>query len=191
MKRKVFLIILCLLLLLTACGQKKEAEAHPEWDEGWTRFGDHLAVEAPEGFALGEYNDALSPNGIWYAVWNCGQERKIKNAAGEDASAYDAQIYLVLKEGKSQAEAQANLADWLDREAQSYEVGDSHETAAAGQSFSCRLLLAPKADNPYSFGASAFGTRDGLAISVELLCSEGFAGDPETVLEGFLKGFHY
>ena len=106
MKRKVFLIILCLLLLLTACGQKKEADAHPEWDEGWTRFGDHLAVEAPEGFALGEYNDALSPNGIWYAVWNCGQERKIKNAAGEDASAYDAQIYLVLKEAKSQAEAQ-------------------------------------------------------------------------------------
>ena len=190
MKRKFFLIILC-LLLLTACGQKKEAEVHPEWDEGWTRFGDHLAVEAPEGFALGEYNDALSPNGIWYAVWNCGQERKIKNAAGEDASAYDAQIYLVLKEAKSQAEAQANVVDWLDREAQSYEVGDSHEITAAGQSFSCRQLLSAGADNPYSFGASAFGTRDDLAISAELLCGEGFAEDLEAVLESFLQGFHY
>ena len=191
MKRRFFLIILCLLLLLTACGQKKEAEAHPEWDEGWTRFGDHLAVEAPEGFALGEYNDALSPNGIWYAVWNCGQERKIQNAAGEEASAYDAQIYLVLKEAKSQAEAQANLVDWLDREAQSYEIGEGWEMTAVGQGYSCRWLLSAGPDNPYSFGASAFGTREDLAISAELLCSEGFAQDPAAILESFLQGFHF
>lgn len=189
MKRRFILTILGLLLVLTACGQK--ADAHPEWDEGWTRFGDHLAVETPEGFVLGEYNDALSTNGIWYAVWNCGQERRIKNAAGEDASAYDAQIYLVLKEAKSQAEAQANVADWLDREAQSYEVGDSHEIMASEQSFSCRRLLSTGADNPYSFGASAFGTRDDLAISVELLCSEGFVGEPAAILEGFLRTIHY
>ena len=189
MKKRWLFLIICLFLVLTACRPK--AEAHPEWDENWTRFEDILAVETPTGWILSEYNPTLSMSGIWYATWANGPERMITNAEGEEAAVYDAQIYLVLKEAKSQAEAQANLADWLDREAQSYEVGDSHETAAAGQSFSCRLLLAPKADNPYSFGASAFGTRDGLAISVELLCSEGFAGDPETVLEGFLKGFHY
>ncbi len=191
MKRRFFHIIVCLLLLLTACGQKKEAEPHPEWNESWTRFGNHLAVEAPEGFTLGEYNDALSPNGIWYAVWNCGQERKIKNAAGEDASAYDAQIYLVLKETKSQAEAQANVADWLDREAQSYEIGESWEVTAAGQGYSCRRLLSAGSDNPYSFGASAFGTQNDLAISAELLCGESYAGDPAAILESFLRGFHF
>ena len=189
MKKRWLFLIICLFLVLTACRPK--SEAHPEWDEGWTRFGDHLAVEIPEGFALGEYNDALSPNGIWYAVWNCGQERKIKNAAGEDASAYDAQIYLVLKEAKSQAEAQKNVTDWLDREDQSYEIGEGWEMTAVGQGYSCRRLLSAGPDNPYSFGASAFGTREDLAISAELLCSEGFAQDPAAILESFLQGFHF
>lgn len=187
--KKVWILCVALALLLTGCGQ--QAEKHPEWAEDWTRFGDLTAVEAPEDFYLGEYNDALSVNGIWYAAWNCGEERTVQPSEGEEAAAYDAQIYLLLKECGSEDEAKANIADWLGREAQSYETGDSRELSAAGQSFSCLPLLTAGADNPYSFGAAAFAARGDLAISVELLCAEGFEGDPQAILEQFLDGIHY
>lgn len=190
MKKGICVCLLVLALLLAGCGQ--QADRHPEWDENWTRFGDLMAIEAPEDFEPGEYNDALSVNGIWYAVWNSGSDPKmITNAEGEEAPVYVAQIYLVLKECGSEAEAKANIADWIDREAQSYENGDSRETEVAGQLFSCRPLLSAGADNPYSFGASAFAARGNLAISAELLCAEGFEGDPTAVLEQFLRGIHY
>ena len=190
MKKGICVYLVVLALLLAGCGQ--QADRHPEWDENWTRFGDLIAIEAPEDFEPGEYNDALSVNGIWYAVWNSGSDPKmITNVEGEEAAVYDAQIYLVLKECGSESEAKANVADWIDREAQSYETGDSREIEAAGQLFSCRSLLSACADNPYAFGASAFAVRGNLAISAELLCAEGFEGDPTAVLEQFLSGIHY
>lgn len=190
MKKAICVFLLLFALLLSGCGQK---DLHPEWeDTGWTRFGDLLAAETPENFYLGEYNDALSVNGIWNAVWNCGQEPEmITNDRGEEAAVYDAQIYLVLKECSSEDEAQADMADWIGREAQSYETGESREIEAAGQRWSCRVLLSAGAENPYSRGASAFAVRGKTALCAELLCGEGFEGDPEAILEQFLIGFHY
>lgn len=190
MKKAWCAVLLALALLLAGCGH--QPDRHPEWDESWTRFGDLAAVEAPEDFELGEYNDALSVNGIWYAVWNCGAEpTPFTNAEGEEAEVYDAQIFLVLKECGSEDEAKANVADWVDREARSYETGDSQEITAAGQLFSGRPLLSSSAENPYSRGASAFAVRGETAISAELLCIESFQGDPTAILERFLNGFHY
>lgn len=183
------MIILALALLLAGCGQ--QADKHPEWDENWTRFEELLAVETPVGWILAEYNPTLSMGGIWYATWANGAERMITNAEGEEAAVYDAQIFLVLKECGSEAEAKANVDDWIRREAQSYETGDSSEIEVAGQSFSCRRLLSSLSDNPYSFGASAFAARGELAVSAEILCAEGFDGDPQSILERFLSGVHY
>ena len=190
MKRAICVFLLLFALLLTGCGQREDG--HPEWPEDWTRFEDLLAIEAPEGFRPGEYNDALAANAIWYAVWNCGtQPRTITNAEGEEAAVYDAQIFLVLKGFGSEEEASAGLDDWIAREAQSYEVGQLRELSAAGQSYSVRTLLSANAENPYSHGASAFAVRGKLALSAELLCAEGFQGDADAILAQFLNGFHY
>ncbi len=190
MKKAFCAMLLVLALLLAGCG--RQADRHPEWKEEWTRLGDLMAIEAPENFEPGEYNDALSMNGIWYAVWNCGSDPEmITNAEEEEVPVYDAQIYLVLKECRSESEAKANVEDWIGREAQSYETGDSREIEAAGQLFSCRPLLSAGGDNPYAFGASAFAVRGNLAISAELLCAEDFEDDPTVILEQFLSGIHY
>lgn len=186
--KKTWLLLVTLALLLTGCAQQSR---HPEWDEEWTRFGDLMAVEAPEGFAPGEYNDVLSLNGIWYATWISGEARSVQTAEGEEATAYDAQLYLLIRECGSEDEANANLHDWFEREAQSYEAGDPYELSAAGQYFSCLPLLSASAENPYSHGAAAFAVRGNLAFSVEVLCVEGFDGDAQELLEQFLNGIHY
>ncbi len=191
MKKALCLGLLALFLLLSGCGKQQE-DRHPEWDEDWTRFDDLMAIEAPENFRPGEMNDALAVNAIWYAVWNGGTDpHMITNAEGKEAAVYDAQIFLVLKGFGSEEEAKANLADWIEREAQSYETGEFRSISAAGQVFSVRPLLSAKAENPYARGAAAFAVRGRLAISAELLCAEGFEGDPDEILAQFLNGIHY
>ena len=190
MKKVILLALIVLALPLSGCGRQEDK--HPEWPEDWTRFDDLMAIESPEDFCLGEYNDALAVNAIWYAVWNCGTDpQTITNAEGQEAAVYDAQIFLVLKGFGSEEDAKTSVDDWIEREAESYEVGELRALSSAGQSFSARPLLAAKAENPYSHGASAFAVRGKLAISAELLCAEGFEGDPEAILEQFLNGFHY
>ena len=187
--KKAWIILAALALLLCGCGQQKDS--HPEWDEDWTRFENLLAAETLDGWILYEYNPTLSMGGIWYATWATGEERMLTNADGEEAAAYDAQIYLLVKECGSEDEAAQNIADWLDREAQSYESGESFERSVGGQSYTFLPLNEANADNPYSHGAAAFGLRGNLAISVEVLCVDGFVDDPQSLLEQFLSGIHY
>lgn len=186
---KAWILLLALALLLTGCGQQKDL--HPDWDEDWTRFENLLAAETPEGWLLYEYNPTLSMGGIWYAAWARGEERMLTNAEGEEAAVYDAQIFLLAVECAGEDEAKANIADWLDREAQSYQTGEGFERSVAGQSYTILPLNAAKADNPYAHGAAAFAARGDLALSVEVLCAEGFEGEAQTILEQFLGGIHY
>lgn len=187
--KKCWIILLLAALLLTGCGQA--ADKHPDWDASWVRVGDFLAVEPAAGFDLNESNDTLSLSGIWYFTWSSGDGREITNASGEDATAYDAQIYLLLTECGSREEAESSITDWMAREAQTYDTGERVEHTISGQSFQILPMTTTGESNPYSCGAAAFAVRDKLAISVELLCSDGFAGDSQALLEQFLSGLHY
>lgn len=187
--KKLWIILIVLALVLTGCA--RGTDRHPEWDGAWTRFGDILAVESPEGFALDEFNDTLSVGGIWYGTWTRGDGRTVTGADGEEATAYDVQIYLVLKESKRQAEAEADVADWLAREGENYEAGAVDQRAVDGQSYRLLPLLSPLRDNPYARGMAAFAIRDSLAVSVEVLCGADFQGDEAAILEEFLNGIHF
>lgn len=188
MKKAWILGLLAALMLLCGCGQQEDR--HPEWAE-LVRFGNLLAAQTPEGFAPGQYNDTLSAKGIWYAAFDSGEEEKAANAEGKEISIYDAQIFLLVTECRDEAEARANVKDWTELEGRNYEAGELRELQAAGQEFSLLPLLSGKAENPYTHGAAAFAVRGSLAISAELLCRDGFSGDPEAVLETFLNGIRY
>ena len=190
MKRIWILALVLSALLLAGCGHAGE-DKHPDWDESWTRIGEHIAVEPLAGFALNEYNDAMSIYGIYYATWTSGEAREMTNAEGKNASVYDAQIYLLLEETSSSEDAEKDIAAWMAREKLSYETGEDNEITAAGQSFRLLPLLEGRADNPYTHGAAAFAVRGDLAVSVEFLCSDRFEGDPQALLEEILSGFHY
>ena len=187
-KRFLCLSLLAALLMLAACGHQ---DRHPEWGDELTRFGDLLAAETPEGFTLEEYNDALSVNGIWYAAWSCGEAYTVPAAEGEEATAYEAQIYLILREFRSEDDAKTNVSSWIEREGQHYEAGELQSLTAQGQAFQVLPLLSAGPDNPYSHCAAAFAVRGDLAFSVEVLCVEGFDGDAQEILALFLNSIHY
>lgn len=188
--KKGILWLLLAALLLSGCGAGR-VDAHPEWDAAWIRFDNHLAAETPDGFVPGEYNDTLSISGIFYNTWTAGEGRSITNAEGEEATAFEAQLYLLLTEEKSEKEARSSVAKWIAREKQSYQAGTKEEWTVGDQDYQVFPLEKAKTDNPYSHGAAAFAVRGSSAISVELLCSDRFVGDAEAVLKGFLESVHF
>ncbi|MBR4659345.1 MAG: hypothetical protein IKP26_08840 [Clostridia bacterium] len=189
--KRAFTFILLLSVLLTGCARPPEEDAHPEWDGAWLRMGDVLAAEQPEGFEFNESNDVLSISGLYYATWTAGEGREITNPQGREARVYDAQIYLLLKEGKTEGGSKADIADWIKREKASYETEEERTVTVNGQEFTLLSMTAPRNENPYHHGISVFALRGTNAITVELLCAEGCEVDAEAVMLRFLEGLHY
>lgn len=188
--KKGMIWLLLTALLLSGCGAER-VDAHPEWDAAWIRFDNHLAAETPDGFVAGEYNDALSISGIFYNTWTAGEGRSITNAEGEEATAYNAQLYLLLTEEKGEKEARDSVASWIARERQSYQAGAREDWTVGEQSYQVFPLEKARTGNPYSHGASAFAVRGRSAICVELLCADGFEGEAAAILKGFLENIHF
>ncbi len=187
--KRIWILAILTALLLSGCTAQETK--HPEWDASWVPLGDVFAVEPTEDFVLNESNDMLSPYGVYYATWTCGEERPFVNADEEDAKVYDAQIYVLLKECADAEAAKKEVEAWIAREQESYGAAETEPKTYAGQEFKTLPLISGKEGNPYNHGIAAFAVRGNCAVSVELLCSDRFTADPQTVLDRFLNGFHY
>lgn len=188
--RRIFILLLFVTFALTGCSGAS-GQRHPEWDESWVRIGETVGVEPVEGFSLNESNDVLSLSGLYYATWTCGDGQEFVNADGENATVYDAQIYVLLEECSGTEAAAQEVASWIAQEKQSYKAGDTETRTFGAQAFDVLPLRSGKEGNPYGYGIAAFAVWEENAISVELVCSDRFAGDPQAVLTQFLTGFHY
>ena len=189
--KRILCMILAVALLFCGCAAKPVEDTHPEWDAAWFRAGDVLAAEPPSGFALNESNDVLSVSGLYYATWTQGEAREIVSDTGRDATAYDAQIYLLVKECKNAELAETEALDWIEREQGTYETDPLSECPANGQCWRILPLRSGRETNPYQSGRAAFTVRGDVAICVELLCAEGYTGNAEEILNQFLAGFHF
>ena len=190
--KRTFSLALLAVLLLTGCAAKTgPTNEELGWDGDWVRVGVLLGVEPVDGFTLSENIDVMGVYDLYYATWAAGEARDYTNASGEKAQIYDAQIYVLLQKSKSAGEARASVEDWMGREKENYETGETFAETCAGQEFDLIPLLQSGEGNPYTHGAAAFAVRDGWAISVELLCQDSFEGDAQTCLIKFLSGFHY
>ena len=186
--KKVLFFALLTALLLSGCAREA---ADPGFDEAWTNVGDLIGVEPLAGFEPSENMDALGPAGLYYASFVSGEGEVITRSDEEEATVYDAEIFLLIEQCKDAGAAESDVGKWIALEKTSYGTGEEYEKTLAGQSFRILPLLSAAEDNPYTHGAAAFAVRGDSAVSVELLCRDGFAGDPEEVLAAFLAGLHY
>lgn len=189
MKKILLCLVLATALLFSACGAGQTLPE--EWEADWTVVGPVLAAEPLEGFTLYESNDALYLSGIYYATWVTGEASVHTNEEGEEAEVFDGQIYVILQEFRSASSAKEGLAQWTEREKQTFETGDAGSVECAGQTFTVLPLLRGGESNPYSHGAAAFAVRDNWAVCVEFLAADDYEADVEQTLEAFLRGFHY
>lgn len=188
MKLKLSALILALSLLLSGCGR----EALPaDWDKSWTVISPFLAAEPMECFTFGESDDILGISGVYYAAWTNGDPRAFTNAEGEETTIFNSQIYVVAQECRTEAEAAQNIAAWIAREKQNYEVGEETALTVNGREYTLLTMLSGSEGNPYGFGCAAFTVSGTNAICVELVCSDTFTGEPRSILEQFLQGLHY
>jgi len=188
--RRFWIFVLTAALALTGCAGSGE-DPHPDWDESWVRIAEYVGVEPLEGFTLNESNDALFMSGLYYATWTSGEGRDFVNSDGEEATVYDAQIYVLLEECRGPEAAEEAVGAWTAREKQSYETGETYTKSFGTQDFEILPLVSGSEGNPYPHGTAAFAVRNEWAISVEFVCSDLYEGDSQAVLEQFLAGFHY
>ena len=144
-----------------------------------------------EGFTFGESDDIFGISGVYYAAWTNGDARSFTNSEGEDTVIFDAQIYVVAQECRSEEEAQQNIAAWKAREKQNYQVSEELGVTLNDRDYTILTMTSGKEGNPYGFGAAAFTVSGTNAICVELVCSDTFTGSPQAVLEEFINGLHF
>ena len=191
--KRLTLVLLVLCLCLTGCGQPVPVQAADgaDWNDGWITVGGVVGVDTPSGVDHREINDTLGIRGMYYATWSIGEEAPYVNADGDDAVIYDAQFYLLLAGYDSAEKAEDALAEWQTLASSEYAIEETAEGTYNGQPFTVMTYTFSSETNPYQRGASAFGIYRNYAISVELSCMEGFEGDAQTVLAGFLEHCHY
>lgn len=189
MKKRILPALFALLLLI-GCAKEAPKDEHPEWNEYPVRFGNVLAAETIDGFTLNETNDVMSIAGLWYATWTAGEGTPIVNAQGKDATVYDAQIYLLLKEGQTEKGTEADVNDWIKRETDAYQTTET-SVAVNGREYRVLHLVSGGEDNPYHHGEAAFLQFGANAVTVEVLAKEGYSGNTEEILLQFLNGLQY
>lgn len=193
MKRKMITLLLLLLAVLTGCGAAPETtyDGTP-WDEDWTTVGNRLGAETPEGgFVLSEQSDALALSGLYYVTWVYGEAETYVNADEEETDLYPAQLYLLMKDCKSEETAAEAISEWQAQEEESYTVSETWSEDCGGVTFTFLVYTTDSEDNPYARGISAFGYWEDLAICAELACREEYTGDEQTILIDFLTNLHY
>lgn len=187
MKRMI--LLLAAVLLLCGCGRKlpERDETGAPWGDELVNIGLKMGVSDPGfGLTFGEYNDVQAFSGIYYATWNWGEAETIVNAEGEEAVLYPCTVYLLIQDCDTEADAARTLAKWRMAGEGSYEMT---ETGQAGEMTLSALTTGE--DNPYSGGMLAAGSHGKIAVSVELMYTEDFDKDPETVLRAFLDALRF
>lgn len=181
-----------LVLALAGCTVAEPDYEALGWEEDWVALGDVLAAEEPEGFALEERVNNLSVYGFRYAIWSAGEEGAYVNAAGKEAKYYDAEIYLLVQECDTETAAMNMLLEWEARERLSYECGENTRISRGTQDYTVVPILSPlEGTVPYEWGLVALTAKGKSAVSVELLCREGYECDAEKILTDFLSTLHY
>lgn len=192
---KMVLLTLAVCAVLAGCSlptppPQTAADGTP-WGEDWETVGGAMGVETPEAFTLLQNSDTLASNKMAYAAWSMGEGEPYTTQDGEEATLYDAQLYILLAKTESAEKAAETLAEWRKIGEEMYVLASSGQENYGGQEFTVITYTYSSAENPYTAGASAFCTFQNYAVSVEITCRGAAAKDPKSLLADFLEHCHY
>lgn len=192
MKKKKILFITCLLLLLTSCASTPKTTKNSQpWLEEWTQVGTKVGVDAPKQLTLLDNKETLAADGLYYATWVTGNSIPYKNSDGDTIDLYDAQLYFLTNETKSEEKAKSNCDTWLSAAEENYKVHTKNTATLNGQAYTIITYTCDNEENPYSHGISAFGVCDNTALCIELTCVENYKEDLEALLTEFLENCYF
>lgn len=195
MKRKYFLLTLCIALLLTGCASLSSlsGEEDNSWtDSGFITVGKNLTIQnTDDRLTLLNNMDTLSAEGLYYAAWSIGSSEPYENSEGNTVDLYDAQIYLLMREHTNPEKAQNTLDEWLNAGKTNYNISGEEIIDCNGQSYSLITYTFVNEDNPYDRGISAFGICGKNALCIELTCQEDFDMDLRDIMIHFLESCTY
>ncbi len=193
MKRTAIVCILILCLMLSACGGKapEKAADGAQWSKDWTTIGAFLGVEPMDGWTVQRNEDVLAAEGTFYTSWIRGEATAYTNDSGDEITAYEAQIHLVVMELDTPADAEQTAAQWQSLAGERYTDMKEATAEYAGQSFQVSSYSFPDGTGPNSRGASATGIRGNRAIRIDAVTLESFPEEPSDVLADFLEHCHY
>ena len=194
MKKRLSLLVLALMMTLTACSGKypDRAADGTAWDRDWTILGTVLGVEDPGGgFELTENPVVLTGEDTHYAVWSLGEGEIVTNAAGKEATVYNAQLYFLLCGCRDGDYAMQTVEAWMERQRAVYDITVTDEAACNSQTYTLLHYNTRSEDNPYARGVLAFAVAGRYAVSAELTCRQNWVGDEAAVLTQFLNGCHW
>lgn len=188
--KRLLALVLSLTLFLSGCGTKLPAQTSDgtAWDPDWLGLGGRIGVEDPgNGFRLLTTNGSRKDAGLYYATWIAGEEHDL----GDDAYAYDCQIYLMAEECTICTDAEETLALWREQIGGDFSITAQTTVTAAGVEFTLIAYDCLREDSPFASGVTALGVRNATAIVADLGVVEGYALEPVEFLTAFLNGFHY
>jgi len=192
--KRFICVYAALCLLLSGCGNavpERTADG-AAWDTAWVSLGNVLGVAEPGNeLVLRDNNDALSAKDMYLASWTIGESAPYVNEDGDEVSLYPARLDVLVYGCKDAEAARQALAEWSARQAETYAVSGTEEQSVNAQTYSVSAYVCQSETNPYSRGVSAFGVYENFAVSFELNCQEGFAGDEAEILNDFLAACHY
>lgn len=191
-KRKAALLFSCLLLSLAGCSSASQtAKSGQEQPEGQTEIGTIMTAHAPQEFTLLDNKDALAADGLYYATWGAGNSAPYENSDGETLDLYDAQLYLLAGEAKSEKDAEKSRQAWLAAAKDNYKIHTTDTITCNGQTYTLISYDCAGTDTPYDHGVSALGVCGTNAVCAELTCTKDYDGDLAALLKNFLNNCQY
>lgn len=202
MKKRAIIILAVLVILLAAItvylflsrpSLPAQAADGAAWDGGWEMVGPVLGLEAPgNGLVMQGSGSSPSEEGTYYAAWVAGDwELYPAGDSGEEIQLFDAQMFLLAVRCDDGEAARALIGDWRDRAAGAYTIRQTGAEMYNGQSYDLLCYDCDDGASPYSRGVTAFTVYGDYAVSAELTCREGFAGDETAILGDVLSRCHY
>jgi hypothetical protein len=179
-------------LLCLGCANVTTGNAVSVNEDGSIQIGNSLLVEPLDSeLEISEQFDALAADGLYYATWTIGEPVDYENSDGDTVDLYDAQLYLLLGEYRTEEKAADSQSAWLAAAKENYEVLSEEDVVFDSVTYHVITYNCISETNPYDHGISAFATNEKNAVCAELTCQTDFSDDLNAIMMDFLKHCTY